>query len=147
MVNVYLVVHTTSHQTTFLYTHTLLQLGKEWLVKLLVAFGAKIDILNKDRFLPVDLVCNSTDTVLTTLFTGLAPRPLKMSCHQQSEAQGRHSRNRMLFLDGGGVRGLVEIEILMEIERRTERKIVELFDWIIGTSTGAIIALGLVYGE
>ena len=53
----------------------------------------------------------------------------------------------MLFLDGGGVRGLVEIEVLMEIERRTRRRIVDLFDWIVGTSIGAVIALGLVYGE
>ena len=52
----------------------------------------------------------------------------------------------MLFLDGGGIRGLVQIEILIELERRTGRKITELFDWIIGTSTGGIVALGLVYG-
>ena len=55
--------------------------------------------------------------------------------------------SRILFLDGGGMRALVEIEILMDIERRTNHKITELFDWIVGTSTGGIIALGLVYGE
>ena len=55
--------------------------------------------------------------------------------------------SRMLFLDGGGMKGLVEIDILCDIERKTGRRIVELFDWIVGTSTGAIIALALVYGE
>ena len=35
----------------------------------------------------------------------------------------------------------------MEIEYRTGRKIVELFDWIIGTSTGGILALALVYSK
>ena len=55
--------------------------------------------------------------------------------------------SRVLFLDGGGMRGLLEIEMLSQIEKRTGRKIVELFDWIVGTSTGAIIALGLVYGK
>ena len=56
--------------------------------------------------------------------------------------------NRVLFLDGGGIRGLVQIEVLMELEHRTGRKISELFDWIIGTSsTGGIVALGLVYGK
>ena len=55
--------------------------------------------------------------------------------------------SRVLFLDGGGIRGLIQIEILMELERRTGRKITELFDWIVGSSTGGIVALGLVYGE
>ena len=55
--------------------------------------------------------------------------------------------NRVLFLDGGGIRGLVQIEVLMELQRRTGRKITELFDWIINTSTGGIVALGLLYGK
>lgn len=54
--------------------------------------------------------------------------------------------SRILFLDAGGIRGLIQIEILEQIEKKTGRKITELFDWIIGTSTGAIVALGLVYG-
>ena len=53
----------------------------------------------------------------------------------------------ILFLDGGGIRGLISIEILMDIEARTEQKIIDLFDWIVGTSTGGIIALALVYGK
>ena len=55
--------------------------------------------------------------------------------------------SRILFLDGGGMRGLLEIEMLSQIEKRTGRRIVELFDWIVGTSTGAVIALALVYGK
>ena len=54
---------------------------------------------------------------------------------------------RMLFLDGGGMRGLLELEVLMEIERRTGRKIIELFDWLVGTSVGGVICLLLVYGK
>ena len=55
--------------------------------------------------------------------------------------------NRVLFLDGGGIRGLVQVEILMELEKRTGRRITELFDWIVGTSTGGLVALSLVYGK
>ena len=55
--------------------------------------------------------------------------------------------NCVLFLDGGGTRGLVQIKVLMELERRSGHKIAELFDWIIGTSTGGIVALELVYGK
>ena len=43
------------------------------------------------------------------------------------------------------MRGLVQIEILCELERMTGKKVTELFDVIMGTSTGGILALGLVY--
>lgn len=55
--------------------------------------------------------------------------------------------SKILCLDGGGVRGLIQIAILRQIERRTGKRITELFDWIVGTSTGGIIALALVYGK
>ena len=54
---------------------------------------------------------------------------------------------RMLFLDGGGMRGLLELEVLMEIERRTGCKIKELFDWLVGTSVGGVICLSIVYSK
>ena len=38
------------------------------------------------------------------------------------------------------------IEVLIRIEQLTGKKIIDLFDWIVGTSTGGVIALGLVYG-
>ncbi len=52
---------------------------------------------------------------------------------------------RILCLDGGGCKGLIIIEVLIYIEKLTKRRIVDLFDWIVGTSAGAIIALALVY--
>ena len=55
--------------------------------------------------------------------------------------------SRILCLDGGGIRGLVQMCILQEIERRTGKRVTELFDWIVGTSTGGIIALALTYGK
>lgn len=58
-----------------------------------------------------------------------------------------HEGSRILFLDGGGMRGLIQIEILEQLEKKTGRKITELFDWIVGTSTGGIVALSLVYGK
>ncbi|KAI1422633.1 hypothetical protein F5Y12DRAFT_799440 [Xylaria sp. FL1777] len=52
---------------------------------------------------------------------------------------------RILTLDGGGVRGIVELTILQKIEEALDNKvpIQAFFDLIIGTSTGGIIALGL----
>ena len=55
--------------------------------------------------------------------------------------------SRILFLDGGGIRGLVLIEMLIELKRMTKKPVTKMFDWIVGTSTGGILALALVYGE
>jgi hypothetical protein len=53
--------------------------------------------------------------------------------------------SRILALDGGGVRGIVELKILEAIEKRLGGKIPiqRFFDMIGGTSTGGIIAIGL----
>ncbi len=55
--------------------------------------------------------------------------------------------SRILSLDGGGVRALIQIDILCEIERLTGKRITQLFDWIIGSSAGGIVALALVYRQ
>ncbi|KAH9489716.1 85/88 kDa calcium-independent phospholipase A2 [Bulinus truncatus] len=54
--------------------------------------------------------------------------------------------DRILCLDGGGIRGLILIQILMEIEAAVGKPIRECFDWIGGTSTGGILALGIAKG-
>jgi hypothetical protein len=45
---------------------------------------------------------------------------------------------RILSLDGGGVRGMIELSILERLEQRVGLRILirDLFDLIIGTSTG-----------
>jgi uncharacterized protein len=60
---------------------------------------------------------------------------------------------RMLALDGGGIRGLITLAILVRLEEKLgealERKdfrLCDFFECIGGTSTGAIIATGLARG-
>jgi len=50
---------------------------------------------------------------------------------------------RVLSIDGGGIRGIIPAMILAELERRTGKRIFELFSLIAGSSTGGILALGL----
>src|SRR5215211_5248947 len=49
----------------------------------------------------------------------------------------------VLSIDGGGIRGIIPAIVLAEIERRTGKRIAEMFDLVAGTSTGGILALGL----
>jgi uncharacterized protein len=50
---------------------------------------------------------------------------------------------RILSVDGGGIRGLIPAMVLRELERITGRRVHELFDLVVGTSTGAVLSLGL----
>ena len=54
----------------------------------------------------------------------------------QDTAKSVRPGRRVLFLDGGGIRCLIQLDMLMEIERRTGRKIIDLdlFDLFVGTN-------------
>jgi uncharacterized protein len=62
---------------------------------------------------------------------------------------------RLLTLDGGGIRGIISLEILRKIEIQLATltgqgktfRLGDYFDYIGGTSTGAIIAAGLAVGK
>lgn len=45
------------------------------------------------------------------------------------------------------MRGLILVEVLNYITQTTRRRIGDLFEWVVATSTGGVIALGLVYGK
>ncbi|KAK0631476.1 hypothetical protein B0T14DRAFT_3900 [Immersiella caudata] len=57
----------------------------------------------------------------------------------------RSSGARVLSLDGGGIRGIVELEVLKSIEEALggNLRIQLFFDLIVGTSAGGLVALGL----
>lgn len=50
---------------------------------------------------------------------------------------------RILSIDGGGIRGVIPAVVLAELEDECKAPVHELFDVVAGTSTGALIALGL----
>lgn len=57
------------------------------------------------------------------------------------------SKRKMLALDGGGIRGVLTLSFLKKIEQIVGKPLHEYFDYIAGTSTGAIIAAGLASGR
>jgi len=50
---------------------------------------------------------------------------------------------RILSIDGGGLRGIIPIKILQHIESLTGVQTFDMFDMIVGTSTGGLIACAL----
>jgi hypothetical protein len=54
---------------------------------------------------------------------------------------------RILEVDGGGIKGMIPITVLKEIERVVGKPIYEIFDLMVGTSVGAIICGVLASGK
>lgn len=68
-------------------------------------------------------------------------------CQVDGHTGDRRKMDRLLCLDGGGIKGLVLIQMLIALEREAGRPTRELFDWVAGTSTGGILALAIVHGK
>jgi len=74
-----------------------------------------------------------------------------MSIQDKTDKQGPR---KLLALDGGGIRGIMTLEVLARIEEELQNKLgrddklvlADYFDYIAGTSTGAIIATCLSIG-
>jgi hypothetical protein len=70
------------------------------------------------------------------------------------ETNQTDQQRKILALDGGGIRGVLTLEILLELETQLKAqlkggddfRLSDFFDYIGGTSTGAIIAAGLSIG-
>jgi len=70
-----------------------------------------------------------------------------------AEKLSKRGPRKLLALDGGGIRGMLSIEVLAKIEQIVrqasgdpKRTLADYFDYIAGTSTGAIIATALAWG-
>ena len=56
-------------------------------------------------------------------------------------------KKTMLTVDGGGARGIIPLMILQKLELDTGRPAHELFDFVCGTSVGALIAASIAVGH
>ncbi|MBS1808546.1 MAG: patatin-like phospholipase family protein [Acidobacteria bacterium] len=74
-----------------------------------------------------------------------------MSVHEKANKIGPR---KLLALDGGGIRGMITVEVLAEIEKLLQSQLgrdnsfvlADYFDYVAGTSTGAIIATCISLG-
>lgn len=72
----------------------------------------------------------------------------KATAKKNIKKSGENESNepfKVLSLDGGGIKGTYTAAVLDQIQQNlpSDRKIIDYFDLIVGTSTGGIIALGL----
>ncbi|KAK4197062.1 putative patatin-like phospholipase [Triangularia verruculosa] len=68
--------------------------------------------------------------------------------HPTIQFKPRCAGVRILTLDGGGVRGIVELGLVKALEDEIKLptvRLAEMFDLIVGTSTGGIVALALAF--
>lgn len=87
---------------------------------------------------------NSIEELVGTIVTQLRNLPLV----RESVSKGRNFR--ILALDGGGLRGVFTASVLAKWDDMLKsgggNRIVDHFDLVAGTSTGAILAIGLALG-
>ena len=78
-----------------------------------------------------------------------------MSEINEQPSQSSKKQHKLLSIDGGGIRGVLALEILNELERqlaeahdvpREEFRLSDFFDYVSGTSTGAVIAASIACG-
>ncbi|KAG8138152.1 hypothetical protein E2320_004073 [Naja naja] len=123
-----------------------------------------LKIIGIERFLPPGISTSSTATSILPERSS-APRSsgldyrdiihvsaalgnlLKTPDVVDSAPEKRRNQNRLLSLDGGGVRGIVLIQFLIAMEKAAGRPIKDLFDWVAGTSTGGILALAIIHDQ
>ncbi|XP_057276434.1 85/88 kDa calcium-independent phospholipase A2 isoform X1 [Pezoporus wallicus] len=118
------------------------------MIKAIVVFGGDIEIPNDFGETPGLLAARSSKGYKDLLYASAAlGQLLKAPDVVDSPSEGRRNHDRLLCLDGGGIRGLVLIQLLLAIEKAVGRPIREIFDWIAGTSTGGILALAIVHGK
>uniref|UniRef100_A0A8C9WFA0 phospholipase A2 n=1 Tax=Scleropages formosus TaxID=113540 RepID=A0A8C9WFA0_SCLFO len=122
--------------------HLAMKMDHIELIKALIVFGAEVEIPNDLGETP-GLIAARTSKGIDHL-TMCSPTFLWYSCLSSNRID---RVDRLLCLDGGGIKGLVLIQMLIALEKEAGRPIRELFDWISGTSTGGILALAIVHGK
>uniref|UniRef100_A0A8C7JCK4 phospholipase A2 n=1 Tax=Oncorhynchus kisutch TaxID=8019 RepID=A0A8C7JCK4_ONCKI len=114
--------------------HLAMKMDHMELIKALIVFGADVEIHNDLGETPGLIAAQPPSLSLSSMTL-----PLSLSPSLRID--------RLLCLDGGGIKGLVLIQLLISLEKEAGRPIKELFDWVSGTSTGGILALAIVHGK
>ena len=135
--------------------HYAAEAGNQSLVKLLVVYGADINIKNEAGKTPLVLARSSDAAVCIEILNDIAELQDKNYGLSNSFEPGSVSEDAifLLSMDGGGVKGLVTSQTLIALEKRMKQlqpdcgPLHSYFDYIAGTSAGAIIGLAISHAK
>lgn len=132
--------------------HIAVKTGRKVMVKLLLAFNADPTMKNNDNKSPVDLA--NEQPVIRDYLTKATSYQAKTRDYFDSNPEVPSEKIQgtyLMSLDGGGIRGFNICQYLIALEDRMRELMPECcpiqsyFDYIAGTSAGAIAALILLY--
>uniref|UniRef100_A0A8C5CZZ3 phospholipase A2 n=1 Tax=Gouania willdenowi TaxID=441366 RepID=A0A8C5CZZ3_GOUWI len=112
--------------------HLAMKMNHMDLIKVLIVFWADVEIPNNLGETPGLIAAQTSKGI-----SAKKPSRLRWSLRM----------DKLLCLDGGGIKGLVLIQMLIALEQEAGQPIRELFDWVAGTSTGGILALCIIHGK
>ncbi|XP_074247226.1 85/88 kDa calcium-independent phospholipase A2 isoform X3 [Saimiri boliviensis] len=114
------------------------------MIKALIVFGAEVDTRNDFGETPTLLASKISKQLQDLMHISRARKPAFILGSMRDE---KRSHDHLLCLDGGGVKGLVIIQLLIAIEKASGVATKDLFDWVAGTSTGGILALAILHSK
>ena len=124
--------------------------GSTILVKLLIVFDANLSLKNDNEETPLDVAKDECGVIIETVLTLRMKLSETRDCKTAKPTPKPYDNNVFLLcLDGGGIRGLVFIQVLIELDKRRKQlypaseSFLSYFNWMAGTSTGGIAALTL----
>ena len=133
--------------------HMATRLANVQLVKLIIAYRGNISILNKKSQTPFDIAKEQGNEEIVEVL-----EEVKAAEEVAKEAKGMDVKLEpgslsLLSLDGGGIRALMTVQVLLAIEKKMKsldpscKSIMDYFDYVAGTSVGGIILGCVVLGD
>ena len=127
--------------------------GNITLVKLLIVFDANLNLKNRNGETPLEVAIHDSKKIIEKILT-LRKHLSETTARKIAKTPPKRDDDDvfLLSLDGGGIRGLVFIQAVIELDKRRKqlypgsKPFLSYFNWIVGNSTGGLSALALATG-